>query len=141
MRRILCILVLLIGFSACASGDVAQFDQRQDAEEDLAQEIARHLEGYRDIKNAVVRLDGGTAVVSLDLADKYSDGEIIALKQAIAAHVRGRYADVDHVVVSTAFDMFEDIKGNSDSAEERRIKRELASNEDEAIFAEILPGV
>ena len=141
MKRALYAVILLLVFSACASGHVADFQRAADAFDSTAKEIALQLEMYEEIKNAIVQVGHGGAVISLDLAGEYSDADVIAIKQAVAAHVRGRYAFLEYVTVNTTLDMFMGLQNEDDSAEERQIKRQLTENEGKDIFSEIIPAI
>ncbi|MCL2397446.1 MAG: YhcN/YlaJ family sporulation lipoprotein [Defluviitaleaceae bacterium] len=145
MRRILSVTVVLsVLLTGCSlnSGDVANFERQQNAEDNTGMSIAAYLSDFDEIEDCTVQVDGGVAVVSMSLAEKYSDTELIALKRRVVADIRRQYDHINHVSVNTLPDLFENFVNPdaTESPEEKEIDRQLEKNADKEIFNNVAPS-
>jgi len=134
---ILTIFLVLLTLPLASCGDVANFEARQESLEAVARDIENYLVGYNEINDCTVKIDGKTAVISLDLTRDLDSRELIALKRRVVADTRWQSSGIRRVAVNTAPDMLEKIQGGGDDAPE--IERALERNRDEEIFDNIAP--
>ena len=104
---------LLLAVFCVSCGDVTDFAAQLDSADDAAKAIANHLSDYAEIDDCNIQIDGKTAVVSLDLAVKLDDANLISLKKQVAADVKRLNSNITHVAVNTAPNMLEHIQGDS----------------------------
>ena len=145
MKKSILFLFFVLLFSACGaqSPEIVDFEASQQSTDAIAENIANYLADFAEIKDCNVQIDGGTAVIGLDLAYKMSDAELVALKKHIVSDIKSQNNQITHVAVNTTPDLLEnmqnEIDGGRKSAEEREIERELGENDDEEIFVNIAP--
>ena len=138
MKKSLLLLILALLFVSCADiSDVAEFEADQQSADAVAKNIANYLADFAEIEDCSVEINGKTAVISLDLARKFNDAELIALKRRIVADVKSQNAAITHVAVNTAPDMIEYIRGRGNDAP--AVEKALEENRDEEIFVNIAP--
>lgn len=106
------------------------------ADPNLPKEIAKYLEGFAEVEDCNVKISGGVAVVSINLAGEPGDDEIVALKKRIASDVEGRHPSISRVSVNIAPEIFEDALDTDSpkSRQEAEIDKKLEKNADKEIF-------
>ena len=134
MKKSIFLLILMLLLSAC--GDTAEFQAEQQTSDDIAKNIANYLAEFKEIEDCNVQIDGKTAVVSLNLAHKHSDSELIALKKRVAADIKQKNATISRVAVNTAPDTLERIQGDEDDNVPNAEK-----NKDDEIFVNVIPTI
>jgi len=143
MKRLLsgCLGILLaLTAAACgnaASGDVADFEERQTAVDNIETEIADLVKQLESGIDCDVEVSGGTANVTIRAPHiEEDDDRLVALKQRIVAEIRAQYSSIDRVSVNSSFGALEKISNpdKSKSGEERRIDNDLKNNEHHEIF-------
>jgi len=115
MKDLLAVLLFILAvLSSCNAGGtehVADFEEEKQTQEVTEECIERYLEGYGEIKNAVVSLSNNIVVIGLDLAGEYDDEQIIAIKQQIVDEIKHYSPAINHVAVTTCPDLYEKIMG------------------------------
>ena len=141
MKKSLLILFLTLLLVSCGGreSDVEEFQAEQQSSDAIAKSIANYLADFDEIKDCNVQIDGKTAVISLNLAYKHSDAELIALKKRVAADIKLQNSTITHVAVNTAPDMLENIQSGDDNSSE--LEKALERNDDEEIFVNIVPTI
>ncbi|MDR2168219.1 MAG: YhcN/YlaJ family sporulation lipoprotein [Clostridiales bacterium] len=105
------LFILIVTLAACNAhdGDVQEYQDFESSEERLEASISQYLEENGDIADAVVSLNGGMAVIGLDLAGDFDKDEIPALKRKISGDIKAKCASIKHVAVTTSPDLYEKI--------------------------------
>ena len=139
MKKSFFALVLTLLLASCASqnSEVADFQAEQQVSDNVAKSIANYLAALDEIEGSNVQIDGATVVIGLNLARKYDDAELIALKKRIVADIKAQNSGITRVAVNTAPDMLEAIQG--EGKEPPEVEKVLEKNDDEEIFVNIAP--
>jgi hypothetical protein len=137
MKKCSFLLIFILLFVSC--GDVAEFQDEQQSLDAAAKNIANYLADFAEIEDCNVQIDGTTALISLNLARKHNDTELIALKKRIAADIKSQNSDITRVAVNTAPDMIEGVLGDADDTPQ--IENALEGNDDKEIFVNIAPNI
>ncbi|MCL2576348.1 MAG: YhcN/YlaJ family sporulation lipoprotein [Defluviitaleaceae bacterium] len=89
--------------------DTEAFEETVLTNEDKEQAIAEALQKHEDLEDVAVSINGGIAVVGLDLVnnDELCHTDIIAIKQRTVDEVKQKFDDINHVAVTTNPDMFQ----------------------------------
>ena len=137
-------LIILLSSCAVKTNEVIEYQQEQNETDVVAKQIADYLLAMDEIEKCNVRISGSTAVVAINTAKDYGrdDAFLIELKHKIIADIKSQNAYIQHVTVTAAPDIFERIyEGETESAEEDEIERELEKNTGEEIFNNVMPTV
>ena len=139
MKKSLLVLILTLLLASCGAqgNEVPDFQIAQQSSDAAAKSIANYLAALDEIEDSNVQIDGATVVIGLNLARKYDDAELIALKKRIAADIKAQNSGITRVAVNTAPDMLEAIQGEGEEPPE--IEEVLEKNDDEEIFVNTAP--
>lgn len=137
-------LIILLASCGVKSDEVVDYQQKQSEADTAAEEIKDYLLSMDEIEECNVRIDGDTAVVSINLAENYGrdDAFLIGLKYKIIADIKLQNAHVRHVAVTTAPDIFDRLhEDERESAEEDVVEKKLEKNAGKEIFNNVVPTV
>ena len=109
------VVTMLAACSSSPADDIYEYEERVRTNEVLEEEIAVYLENLPSVTYAAVQVNGGTAVVAIDLEGEHTTKEVTMLKREIISDVKAKCSSIKHVAVTTSPDMYKKIFGASGS--------------------------
>lgn len=123
--------------------EITEQDNRRETAEDRAAAIANEINKNPQIEKAAVVVTGNTAIVGLTLKEELPDGKLVELKKLVEKTVKKADAEIEHVAVSSAPDLYGEIldaSGNDDK-EKEELKESEGVKQSEDVLFRLIPTI